>query len=372
MRKHQFMKIISVLLALILLLGLGAVSISAAPSPTKAVKEVYVGGMPFGVKFNTEGVFVVGFCDVEVNSAGQKTKVNPARDAGIHLKDVITHVNQTPITSAEDLTGAVSKSQGKTLTLTVKRLAQVASKNDSKSKTCPELHPETLTLQITPVLCATEGVYKTGLWVKDSGAGIGTVTFIVPGSNAFGGLGHGICDSDTGELVPMQRGQVMDVTISGIQKGLSGTPGALKGYFAPGKVGSLLNNTSCGVFGVYATLPATAKQKVQLADRSEVEEGEVTVLCTLDDGQMGSYTATIGRIDRQATGSKCFTITITDPALLAKTGGIVQGMSGSPILQKGKLVGAVTHVLVNDPTTGYGIFIENMLSAADMPMQLVA
>ena len=362
MSKNQFIKICSLLLAILMICSVGVLSTSATQGGS--IQEVYVGGMPFGVKFNTEGVLVVGFCDVETSSTqGQSQKVNPAKDAGMHIKDIITHIDATPITGAADLTGAVERSQGKPMTLTVKRKIATSVKRNLKSASVQDADStQTLTFQITPAYCPSEGRYKTGLWVKDSGAGIGTVTFIVPGSNAFAGLGHGICDGDTGELIPMQRGQVMDVTISGIEKGLSGDPGAIKGYFAPGKTGTLLGNTNCGVFGVYATLPKTARQKVAICNRNQVKEGAVTILCTLDDGNMGSYTATISSIDRQAKGSKCFTVTVTDPTLLEKTGGIVQGMSGSPILQDGKLVGAVTHVLVNDPTTGYGIFVDNMLT----------
>lgn len=362
MRKHQILKVCSLLLGVLMLFAALTLSTSAANTSFSG-KEVYVGGMPFGVKFNTDGLIVVGFCDVDVSSNGTANKVNPARECGLHIKDIITHINGTPLQSADDLTRAVEGSQGSPLTLTVKRKDRPMGQGHVKvNQTTPNNQYQTLTIKITPAYCSAEGRYKTGLWIKDSGAGIGTVTFIMPKSHAFAGLGHGICDSDTGELVPMQRGQVMDVNISGIQKGISGTPGAIKGYFAPEKVGTLLGNTHCGVFGVYATCPVAAQRKVKIADRSEVKDGEATILCTLEDGQMGSYTATISRIDRQAIGSKCFTVTITDSALIQKTGGIIQGMSGSPILQNGKLVGAVTHVLVNDPTVGYGIFIENMMT----------
>ncbi len=369
MRNNKFLKIGSFLAVLLLLLSMSLLSVSAAQKGSgTGVGEVFVGGMPFGVKFNTEGVLVVGFCDVDVaDPSGEVRRVNPAKDAGMQIKDVITAVNGAPLTSADDLTSAVEKSNGQTLTLTVKRRTATTVKRNPRP-TANTAQTETMTVKITPAYCKKEGRYKTGLWVRDSGAGIGTVTFILPGSNAFAGLGHGICDGDTGELIPMQRGQVMDVTVSGIKKGLSGDPGAIKGYFAPGKTGTLLGNTTCGVFGVFAARPATATRKMAVCDRNQVKDGAVTILCTLDDGCMGEYTATISSIDRQAEGSKCFTVTVTDPVLLEKTGGIVQGMSGSPIIQNGKLVGAVTHVLVNDPTTGYGIFIDNMLR--DMPEML--
>ena len=192
------------------------------------------------------------------------------------------------------------------------------------------------------------------------------MTYIVPSTGAFGGLGHGICDGESGTLVSMTRGVVSDVTVSGVQKGVSGKPGELKGYFGAEKTGTLLKNTDCGVFGVFSHIPTCSPmQALPIATPAEVKEGEAYIFCTLDGGKPCKYSVNISQIDRSATGPKCFTVKVTDPALIAKTGGIVQGMSGSPIVQNGKLIGAVTHVLINDPTTGYGIFITNML--AQMP-----
>ena len=353
------MKLWAFLLAVALLIAGGVSSASAAARDGTAVQmpaSVCVGGMPFGVKFYTEGILVVGFCDVDVHASNGSRNVNPARDAGLKMKDVIVKVNgETPL-CAESLTKAVEASGGKPITLTVKRCVSPASKRQGNGT------PKTteLTVTVTPVLSASENRFKTGLWVRDSGAGIGTVTFILPDTGAFGGLGHGICDGDTGELISMQRGQVTDVTVSGIERGAAGDPGAIKGYFAPGKTGSLLKNTECGVYGVFAARPTSAKQ-IPVGRKEEMTEGDATLLCTLDNGQVGAYKVKITSIDKSATGSKCFTLTVTDPTLIEKTGGIVQGMSGSPIIQNGKLVGAVTHVLINDPTAGYGIFIENML-----------
>ena len=364
--KNRYMRLLCVVMTAVLLIIGSVLGTSAAGA--SASGQVYLGGMPFGVKFNTEGVMVVGFCDVD-DAAGQgHHSVNPAKEAGIRLKDVITHVNGTPLAGAEDLTKAVENCGGKPLALTVRRTTAKSSttkinKNDKTKQ--PTTGSEVLVINVTPVKSQGESRYKTGLWIRDSGAGIGTVTFIVPSTNAFAGLGHGICDGDTGELIPMQRGMVTDVTISGIDRGEAGDPGAIKGYFAPGKTGTLVGNTNCGVYGIYATRPTAATQKVSIAPRGEVHDGNATILCTLDDGHLGSYSATISRIDTSAQGSKCFTVTVTDPRLIEKTGGIVQGMSGSPIVQDGRLVGAVTHVLINDPTTGYGIFIDNMLR--DMP-----
>ena len=352
---------LSVLLLLGSITGVAAVEAShshRANSRCMLPKEVYVGGMPFGVKFYTEGVTVVGYCDIGVGE-NQTATQNPARDAGIQIKDRITHVNGQPLADAAALTAAVEASNGRPLNLTISRTVP--------QRTSSGVHAEQKEIQavVTPVFSATEHRYKTGIWVRDSGAGLGTVTFVLPSSHAFAGLGHGICDGDTGELIPMQRGVVTDVTISSIEKGQSGDPGALKGYFNPGKTGTLLDNTNCGVFGVFAAEPSNLDTKlVPVATRQEIKEGPATIRCTLDAGTVQEYTISISAINRDAEGPKCFTVKVTDPALLEKTGGIVQGMSGSPIIQNGKLVGAVTHVLINDPTTGYGIVIENMFRAA--------
>ena len=364
---RKSIKLWAFLLAVLLLVTGGAVTVAAENTASPQVggnmpREVYVGGMPFGIKFYTEGILVVGFCDVDVTSGGGGTRnVNPARTAGLKMRDVITAVNGKTPAGAASLTRAVEESGGKPVTLTVKRYTGGHSAGRSSAKNAGSRPFTELTVTVTPAYSASENRFKTGLWVRDSGAGIGTVTFIVPEGNAFAGLGHGICDGDTGDLIPMQRGQVTDVTVSGVDRGQAGAPGAIKGYFAPGKTGSLLGNTECGVYGIFATRPAAATDKLPVGRREDVREGDATILCTLDNGKVGRYSVKITSVDRSATGSKCFTITVTDPALISKTGGIVQGMSGSPVIQNGKLVGAVTHVLISDPTAGYGIFIDNMM-----------
>ena len=313
---------------------------TALPISLKGVK-LLPGGIAFGVKFYTRGVMVIGFDDIE----GQGQKANPAYDAGIRAKDIITKINGQKLSSAAELTEAVDTSNGKEITLTYMRGGKeyVAS--------------------LTPKYSNSEGRFKTGLWVRDSGAGIGTVTYINPADLTFGGLGHGICDSETGAIIPMDKGTVLGVKIGGIEKGLSGAPGEIKGYFSKDKIGALYSNTACGVFGVIGELPKNLPEKaLPVGERHELKEGDAYIWCTLDENGPQKYSIRISQINRSANGNKCFTVTVTDPKLIAKTGGIVQGMSGSPIIQNGKLVGAVTHVLINDPTMGYGIFIENMLN----------
>ena len=317
----------------------GAIPVKSVTVSRLEDVKVYVGGVPFGIKFLTKGVSVVGFED-ESN--------NPAYKAGLRLYDTITKINGKEITGNADVGEAVSG--GGTVNLTFVRAG--AEK----------------TIKITPKYSENEKRYTLGLWLKDSGAGIGTLTYVLE-DGTFGGLGHGICDGDTGELIPMTSGSVLGVTLNGIIKGQKGTPGELRGYFNSSKVGAIYKNSEVGVFGALAEIPDSIKGKTySIGLKNELKEGKATILCTLDDNVRREYSIEISNINRNADGNKCFSIKITDERLINATGGIVQGMSGSPIIQNGKLVGAVTHVLINDPTTGYGIFIENMLSAVQMPM----
>lgn len=321
-------------------------SLSVAVSSTKASNidystlKLYPGGIPFGVKFMTEGVIITGFSDVKTSNG----KICPGTAAGLRQNDIILRINGETVIDASHLASIAENSGGSQLTVVYSR--------DGKEATA----------KLTPAYCTEEGKYKTGMYVRDSGAGIGTVTYIVPDTLSFGGLGHGICDASTGKLISMQRGSVVGVTISGVVKGLSGTPGEVRGYFSSGKTGTLLKNTECGVFGLFASLPSGLMyEPMSVGTRNDVTDGNAYILCTLDGTTPKQYEIEICNIQIDSTSNKCFTVKVTDPALLEKTGGIIQGMSGSPIIQNGKLVGAVTHVLINDPTTGYGIFIENML-----------
>lgn len=346
-KKKRLLSFLGTALALLFILSSFTLGVSAAQNKRDWGKEeVILGGVPFGVKFSTEGVVVIGFSDID----GMNKNQNPAYLAGIRAKDIITKVDGRVISGAEELTSRVEASEGRQISLTYKR-------GDSER-----------TVRLTPIYSCSEKRYKTGIWVKDSGAGIGTVTYIMPDGYAFGGLGHGICDGETGELIRMSHGDVMSVTVHAVKKGVSGAPGELKGHFGCDKTGELFSNTDCGVFGRFSSLPVGCGERVRVAMRDEIREGEAYIVCTLSDGVRQRYKADISAINRDADGSKCFVIKIKDDALIEKTGGIVQGMSGSPILQNGKLVGAVTHVMINDPTVGYGIFIENMLTAAQMPM----
>lgn len=303
--------------------------------------KVHVGGFPFGIKFFTKGALVVGFDD---------EGTNPAFVAGLRLYDIITQINGKEISGTNKINEIIENCGGKAVSLTFLRAGKE------------------MKISFVPEFSDSEARYKAGIWLKDSGAGIGTVTYILD-DGSFGGLGHGVCDGDTGELVKIESGSVVGVTLNGVVKGERGAPGELKGYFNSTRSGVLLKNTDCGIFGCFANAPvASLGAAVPIGLKSDLKAGKASIFCTLDDNERREYEVEIFDINVNASGNKCFSIRITDGELLKKTGGIVQGMSGSPIIQDGKLVGAVTHVLINDPSRGYGIFIENMIAAANAPM----
>jgi len=302
------------------------------------------GGMPFGVKFFTDGVVVVGLSDIET----EKGAINPAKNAGIKTSDIITAINGVSVNSVEETAKIIEASKGEILILTVSR--------DGKN----------IEIKLKPAYSVSESKYKSGIWLRDSTAGIGTVTFINPANCAFGGLGHGICDVDTGNLMPLKKGTIVNAAIDSAVKGKPDLPGELKGKFKE-NTGTLLANTQNGIFGIYNIMPVSPETATPLPIglRSDIKEDKATIYSTVDDKGPREFDIEIIKIYKNSNDSKNFLVKITDPSLLEITGGIVQGMSGSPIIQNGKLVGAVTHVLVSDPTKGYGIFIENMF--ASMP-----
>ena len=305
-------------------------------------KQLIPGGMTFGVKLFTQGLLVT---QTGAFVSGGKS-VDPAKAAGIRRGDVIRTVDGAEVTKVRQLSRLVEESRGRTVTLGILRDGDIE------------------TVSVTPRFCDEEKRYRAGLWVKDSAAGIGTVTYIDPGDLSFAGLGHGICDQSTGAPVPISSGEVWEVKVEGVVKGEKGDPGELQGVFGSRQAGIITDNTLCGVFGELYRIPAGAAAPVDAALSGDVREGEASVLCSVDPDGVKSYSARIERIVDRSAETKNFVIRITDPRLLELTGGIVQGMSGSPVMQDGKLVGAVTHVMVNDPTRGYGIFIENMLEAS--------
>ncbi len=307
------------------------------------IENVYVvpGGNPFGVKLFTKGIIIVGISDIKTSHG----LVNPAKQAGLQKGDIILTINKMEINSNEDLIKTVEKSNGNSLLVEVVR-------NGMKYETT-----------ITPIKNESDGIYKLGIWVRDSSAGIGTITFWDEKTKYFGGLGHGICDVDTGELLPLSHGDIIKTNINGISKGTRGNPGELKGYFIDCEpIGYLTDNTYSGVYGkLNECIPK--KEVIPVAMKQQVKTGKAQILTTVFGSSPEYYDIDIMRINyNEESPSKNMIIKITDNKLLNITGGIIQGMSGSPIIQNDMLVGAITHVFVNDPQKGYAIFAENMIS----------
>lgn len=312
-------------------------------------KMVVPCGTPFGIKMYTDGVLVVGLSEVDTPTG----PYNPAKNAGIKVGDVIERINDEPVSTIEDIARRVEQSGGKTLRFRIRR------------------NNLTFEVRFTPAKSVNENRYKAGMWVRDSSAGIGTLTFYMPQTGTFAGLGHPVCDVDTGDILPIASGEIVPGRIYGVNKGTAGTPGELRGGFEDGELGRLILNSETGVYGHLTNLPAP-NNPVPIAMKQQVRTGYAQILCTVEGSAPKLYDIRIDTVRyNDSSPTRNMVIIITDEELLAKTGGIVQGMSGSPILQDGKLVGAVTHVFINDPQKGYAIFAENMLRTAEsIPFQM--
>ena len=319
--------------------------------PIKDVKlnlqsEKYLtpGGSPFGIKLLTEGVMIVGLGEVNTPYGSE----SPAKEAGFKIGDVILSIDNNTELENNSVSEIIENSDGKSLDFEIER------------------NGTTLNLTLTPSFCTDTNSYKSGMWVRDSTAGIGTVTYYDEETGAFAGLGHAVCDIDTGNILPLLSGKVGPVSISGVIKGTSGSPGELVGNFTSNDtIGTILYNNESGVFGTLNASP-TDYNEVPVAYRQEIEVGPATIYSTVSGQTPKEYDILIEKIDLDSNSkTKNMVIKIIDEKLLNISGGIVQGMSGSPIIQDGKLIGAVTHVFVNNPTVGYGIFCENMLTSAE-------
>lgn len=316
----------------------GIIPLKSVELHTVETPVLVPGGNPFGIKLLMDGVMVVGMGEVKTINGME----SPARDCGIEEGDVILSLGGKKLSSNNDIAEILSDSGGNPLEIVY---------TDGEN--------ETVSL-ITPAYSPGECTYKAGMWVRDSTAGIGTVTFYEPQTGRFGGLGHPVCDSDTGEIIPVSSGEAAEVEITGVVRGKSGEPGELKGRFSSEKLSGVITaNNRYGVFGeLFSGKPQT--EAIPMALKQEVTTGRAEIYTTIDENGPQKYEIEIEKIDSKNTGTKNMTIKVTDSRLLEKTGGIVQGMSGSPIIQNGRLAGAVTHVFVSDPQRGYGIFAENM------------
>ena len=310
----------------------------------EVVEESYVAvlGTPFGIKIFTDGVLVIDMEYIKT-SVGNK---NPAVDAGIKIGDYIVSIDSNEVLTNEDVAEFINNSQGKTLDLKIKRDGRIKN------------------VKLTPVLSSEDGTYKAGLWVKDSTAGLGTLTFYSPYNDMICGLGHAMYESNTGTVIDFRKGELVGANIKSVVKGTSGIAGELKGTLTYNTLGRLYENCINGVYGP-ATCIIDSTNLTEIAHKQDITDGAATIICTVDNEGPKSYSCEInlGNIAVNDTIQN-MTVTITDPKLLSITGGIVQGMSGSPIIQNGKLVGVLTHVLIDNPKKGYGIFAESMLETA--------
>ena len=295
-------------------------------------------GNAIGLKLYTEGVLIVGMSEIE----GKR----PYEFSGIKEGDRIISIDNKKIETTEDLIETVNTSKGKEVSIKYVR-------ENSEEVT-----------NITPVQ-TKQNEYKLGLWVRDAAAGVGTASFYIPSTGMFASLGHGITDIDTGDLITISNGELVSTNIVSIQKGEKGKPGEIKGSIEGSrKIGEVYKNSSFGIFGKVSNKNSlkVTESEMEILNRDEIKKGKAQIICELEDGKKEHYDIEIQRIyTANNKDNKSMLIKITDERLLEKTGGIIQGMSGSPIIQNGKFVGAVTHVLVNDPTTGYGVFADMML-----------
>lgn len=311
-------------------------------SATKIEEEVYLGGYPLGITIDGDGVTVIGLNEF-FNVNGELCC--PSLVAGLEINDVIVELDGRKIYNSSKLSEIASKSQGKTMLL---KFVRDGEQKQTKIQAQKDL---------------SAGQYRLGLWTKDACGGVGTLTYVKK-NLSFGSLGHPITTSE-GEIISCKNGGVFHCTVNGVEKGRRGAAGELKGSFSYDKrIGNLYVNNRFGAFGTFSSVPSFCKDSdvIPVADVIEAVPGKAEIYCTLDDNVRQKYQIEIVKTTRQTSPSdKGMVIHVTDPVLLEKTGGIVQGMSGSPIVQNGKLVGAVTHVFVNDPTRGYGIYAKWML-----------
>ncbi len=314
-----------------------AIPVKRAKLTVSARSVVVPGGGIFGLRLYTAGVIVVETETVETENGS----VSPAKEAGLQPGDVILSLGGETVRSHTQFSALLADAEGAPL--------EVVFQRDGLQKK-------------TTFRAAYSTVYErymAGLWVRDSAAGIGTMTFYDPENGVYAGLGHAVCDVDTGEVLPMYEGDIVAATIHGCKKGVPGQAGELRGSFTGERIGTLALNTNSGVYGVLDDWDGNAAT-LEVAFPDEVETGDAQILSTVNDGAPQAFNVTIEKVAPRDGEGRNLIVRVTDERLLAVTGGIVQGMSGSPVLQNGRIVGAITHVFVNDPQRGYAIFAQTM------------
>lgn len=304
---------------------------------TDPLPYVHIGGYPIGLKLYADGVVIVGTEPVDTENG----LVNTAEKAGLKLGDIIKKVNGIEVKSNLQVSSIIEKSAGQELLFETERNGKVFE------------------VSFKAEFSKSEQKYKAGIWIRDSSAGIGTVTFCTK-DGGFASLGHAVCDIDTKSTLPISQGECTKAKLTGFIKGQNGYAGELCGYLENKRTGVIYSNDNFGVYGCFDVLPQN-QALYQIADTSEIEIGEAQIITTIENGIAETYSIMVEKIDEKSNENKNLVIRVTDRSLIEKTGGIIQGMSGSPIIQNGKIIGAVTHVFLNDATGGFGIFAETML-----------
>ncbi len=317
-----------------------AMFITGVPVSASAESStVILGGQPFGVKFYNDGVMVI---ELEEFFNGSHY-VCPAKEGGLQVDDVIKKVNGIEIKTNEDLQETATGCGGKGMSFIIER--------DGK-ELCKTVKPQANTV----------GTYLLGAWVRDSCAGIGTVTYYNPDDNYFAALGHGICDRDTGAMMPLGEAEIVGASISSVERSSTGKAGSLNGYFTDKTLGTVTNNTINGIYGTIIDNSYLSGDRFEIAEFDEIQTGDAQIITTISGDRPESYDLKITSIrNDNPRNNENFVIKVTDKRLLDECGGIVQGMSGSPIVQNGKLIGAVTHVFLNNPEEGYGVAAQFMV-----------
>lgn len=321
----------------------GIIPVKEVNISEKSRQTVAVSGECFGIKLYTNGVIVVGTQAIEARDK----KVNPAEECGLEIGDVIISINSQNVYSASEVEEILNDNNGKEYEIRYKRNGRYK------------------TTTLTPVYSERQGEYKAGMWVRDSTAGIGTITFFNTQNSSFAALGHPVNDVDTNEIMPMLRGEAVKADVTKIEKASSGRTGSLCCTFTDEAIGTLSENRNNGVYGKY-TANLVSPLMYEVASVQEVQKGFAQIITTIDDKGPQVFSIEIVKINYKDNGEqKNMVVKVTDKRLLSITGGIVQGMSGSPIIQNSRLVGALTHVIINNPTKGYAIFADNMLKESN-------
>lgn len=324
-RKIALILLITVLVIGIITGSIYKIRLNSYISCVSRPNEYYLGGEVVGIKLLASGVLVVGV---------------DRKDSEINVGDIILKVNNESIETDSKLQEFVSK--GENLELLVLR------------------NNQEININVLPILNEETNMYRLGLWVKDSSAGVGTITFYTE-DRKFAALGHAITETNENYILPITSGGITKTSIYGIRKGVSKIPGELKGIISNNAIGEIFYNTENGIFGTMEKDDYLLNEKVKIADKEDIEVGNAKIYATIDENSKKAYDIKIEKVYLNSSGNKNIAIRVTDKELIEKTGGIVQGMSGAPIVQNGKLIGVVTHVLLDDPLSGYATFIENLV-----------